>query len=515
MSWIKSGGTKLEKAAFDDRARRAAKMFQRCGVREGDGVVLCLRNDLVFFEAAFGVGMLGAYSVLLNWHCTAAEAGYILRDSGAKVLVIHSDLLPQLGQAVPEEVLVVVVETPLEILAAYGIADPGQTSDLPIWENLLSSSEPFAGVLAVPPSSIIYTSGTTGKPKGVKRPPASPEQANSLARMLAQSYGYTEYLEGQRDPSEIVTAAIGPLYHTAPNTHAIFSLRIGANVIVEPRFDAERLLKLIESYGVTHLNMVPIMFVRLLRLPENVRRRYDRKSLRYVGHAAAPCPAPVKRAMIDWWGPIIAEYYGTTEMGNVTHITADEWLAHPGSVGRAMVNTDVKIIDENGKPVAPGVVGEVVGRRRGATDFTYQNDPAKRAAAEKGGLLAPGDIGYLDEEGYLYLCDRKADMIVSGGANIYPAEVESELLRLSGIADCAVFGIPDAEFGEAVMAVVQPVPGFLVEPADLRSRLRSVLSGYKIPRVIEIRDDLPREDSGKIFKRKLRSPYWEGHERSI
>ena len=238
--------------------------------------------------------MLGAYSVLLNWHCTAAEAGYILRDSGAKVLVIHSDLLPQLGQAVPEEVLVVVVETPLEILAAYGIADPGQTSDLPIWENLLSSSEPFAGVLAVPPSSIIYTSGTTGKPKGVKRPPASPEQANSLARMLAQSYGYTEYLEGQRDPSEIVTAAIGPLYHTAPNTHAIFSLRIGANVIVEPRFDAERLLKLIESYGVTHLNMVPIMFVRLLRLPENVRRRYDRKSLRYVGHAAAPCPAAAR-----------------------------------------------------------------------------------------------------------------------------------------------------------------------------------------------------------------------------
>lgn len=515
MSWIMIGDQRLDKTAFDERAKRAAALLERFGIEAGDGIALCLRNDLAFFEATFGVGMLGAYSVPLNWHCTAAEANYILSDSGAKLFIVHSDLFKTLESGIPDGVTTIVVETPQEVAEAYGIAVPPVPDGFANWDALVTATAPLARDPAVAPSTIIYTSGTTGKPKGVKRPPATVGQAKALSRMLAQSYGYTDYLEGCGDPEEIVTAVIGPLYHTAPNVHSVFSVRNGANVVIEPKFDAEQLLALIERERITHLNMVPIMFVRLLRLPEDVRRRFDLSSLRYVAHAAAPCPPPVKRAMIEWWGPIIYEYYGTTEMGNVTHLSAEEWLAHPGSVGRAMPGTEVRIVDENGAAVAPGVVGEVVGRRLEAVDFTYQNDPAKRAAAEKGGLLAPGDIGYLDEDGYLYLCDRKNDMIVSGGANVYPAEIEAELHRLDGVADCAVFGIPDAEFGEAIMAVVQPLPDCVVNPDELRAQLRANLAGYKVPRRIEIADDLPREDSGKIFKRKLREPFWEGQDRKI
>lgn len=515
MSWIKVGDRRLDKADFDIRARRAAAMLESLGVKAGDGVALCMRNDIAFFEATFGIGMLGAYSVPINWHCTAAEANYVLTDSGAKLFIVHADLLPGVQAGIPEGVRTVVAETTKELAQAYSSAANAALADMQQWDALVSATEPLAREPAVAPSTIIYTSGTTGKPKGVKRPPATPEQAKALKEMLARSYGYMDYLDGRGSPEEIVTAVVGPLYHTAPNIHSIFSIRNGANVIVEPKFDPERLLALIESERITHLNMVPIMFVRLLKLPDEVKNRYDLSSLRYVAHAAAPCPAPVKRAMIEWWGPIIAEYYGTTEVGNVTHINSEEWLAHPGSVGRVMPNTELKIVDENGDVVAPGVIGEIVARRYVAADFTYQNDPGKRAAAERGGMLAPGDIGYLDDEGYLYLCDRKSDMIVSGGANIYPAEIEAELLRFDGVADCAVFGIPNEEFGEAVMAVVQPLPGHVIDPDAVRVELRKTLAGYKVPRRIEIADELPREDSGKIFKRKLRDPYWENQERKI
>jgi long-chain acyl-CoA synthetase len=515
MGWIKCGERKLDARAFDDRARRAASLLEGYGIAAGDGVALCLRNDLAFFEVSFGVGMLGAYGVPINWHSTATEAAYILRDSAAKVLVIHSDLLPGLRAAIDNDVVTIVVRTPAEIAEAYALDDYLPVAGDVLWEERLASSVSLDREPATPPSTMIYTSGTTGKPKGVRRPPASPRQRGSLSRMLALSYGYTAYIDGPHNAGDIITAAIGPLYHTAPNVHSSFSIRIGANVLIEPRFDAERLLALIERERITHLNMVPIMFVRLLRLPEETRSRYDLTSLRYVAHAAAPCPAPVKRAMIKWWGPIVHEYYGTTEVGNVTRLDSAEWLAHPGSVGRAMPDTEIRIVDADGLPVPVGTVGEILARRRDDGDFTYHNDPEKRAAAEKGGLLVSGDLGYLDEAGFLYLCDRKSDMILSGGANIYPAEIEAELLKLPGVADCAVFGIPDDEFGEAVHAMVQPVAGFSLDPARLRSELRATLAGYKVPRRIELVKKLPREDSGKIFKRKLRAPFWEGRERSI
>ena len=515
MGWIKSGERTVTAAEFDERARRAASVIEGFGVGKGDGVALYLRNDLAYFEASFGAGMLGVYPVPVNWHYTPDEAGYLLRDSGVKLLVIHADLLGPIAEAVPEGLPIVVVTTPPEIQAAYAVGNPPPPPGAPLWADLVANAEPLARAPEPAPSSIIYTSGTTGRPKGVKRPAFTPEQAQAASFMLGWSYGYTDYLEGRRDPAEVVTAVIGPVYHSAPNAHSSFSIRMGANVVVTPRFDPEGLLRLIEAERITHLNMVPIMFNRLLRLPEEVKRRYDLSSLRYVTHAAAPCPPPVKRSMIEWWGPVINEYYGSTEMGNVTNISSEEWLAHPGSVGRVMPSIELRVVDEAGNDVPPGTVGEVIGRGRHGADFTYQNAPEKRAAMEKFGLITPGDVGYFDADGFLYLCDRKNDMIISGGANIYPAEIEAELHKLPGVADCAVFGVPDEEFGESVMAVVQPQPGAALDEAELKAELRRTLSGYKVPRRIDFAEALPREDSGKIFKRKLREPYWAGMDRRI
>ncbi len=515
MGWIKSGDVTLNLAQFDERARKAATVLQDCGVVPGDGVALYLRNDFAYFEAAFAAGIVGAYPVPVNWHYTPDEAGYLLRDSAVKLLVIHADLLPPIAEAVPEGLQIVVVDTPPEVRAAYNLGDVPLPPGLPVWGKLVDAAAPFAGEPAVPLSSIIYTSGTTGRPKGVRRATFTPEQGEAVNAMLGWSYGYTEVLEGRADPASITTAVIGPVYHSAPNAHSAFSIRVGANVVICPRFDAEELLALIEREKITHLNMVPIMFNRLLRLPEDVKRKYDLSSLRFVTHAAAPCPPPVKRAMIEWWGPVINEYYGSTEMGNVTSLTSQEWLAHPGSVGKIMPGVDLRVVDEDGNDVPPGTVGEVIGRGRHGTDFTYQNAPEKRASMEKYGLITPGDVGYFDADGFLYLCDRKNDMIISGGANIYPAEIEAELHKLPGVADCAVFGIPDEEFGESVMAVVQAMPGVTLHTDDLKAELRRVMTAYKVPRRIDFADSLPREDSGKIFKRKLREPFWAGRDRAI
>ena len=514
MNRISIGERVVDGAWIAARAERVASGLESLGVGPGDGVALCLRNDLPFFEASFGIGALGAYAVAMNWHATPDEARYLLEDSGAKALVIHADLLRPIRHVVPEGVAILVVETPPFVAAAYAIA-PDQAAapaDLPEWSAWLSGFQPRERPAVQPPSTIIYTSGTTGKPKGVRRPTATQAQAEAGAAMLACSYGYTDYLDR---PETIVTAVVGPIYHAAPNAHAGFSARLGANIVVMPRFEPEELLRLIHEKRITHLNMVPIMFSRLLKLPDEVKARYDLSSLRYVAHAAAPCPPAVKRAMIDWWGPVISEYYGSTEMGNVTICTAREWLDHPGSVGRIMPGAAVRVIDAEGNDLPAGGVGEVIGRTLGMGDFTYHGDDAKRRAAVKQGLVSPGDIGYFDADGFLYLCDRAKDIIISGGANIYSAEIEAELHKMPGVADCAVFGIPDEEFGEAVCAVVQPVEMGALSEVEVRAWLRERIAGYKVPRRVEFAAALPREDSGKIFKRKLREPFWADAGRSI
>jgi len=494
MGEIISGERRLSIEALQDRAARAATGLAGLGVGPGDLIALYLRNDLAFFEASGAAGLLGAYPTPVNWHYAPAEAKYLFENSGARAIVIHADLVAGVAEVLPKDVPVLVVATPPEIAQAYGIDATPVPPGMIDWSVWLEGFAPYEGAPAAAPGTIIYTSGTTGHPKGVRRRSPTPEQAAVTGMMLAQAFGFADWLDR---PSEIVTVVTGPMYHSAPNAYGGFAARLGGKVILEARFDPEELLAMIAAERVTHLHMVPIMFNRLLKLPDEVRGRYDLSSLKFVVHAAAPCPAPIKRAMIEWWGPVINEYYGSTETGAVVFCTSEQWLAHPGTVGRAMAGAEVRVIDADGASLPSGEIGEVVAKTAGIADFTYHGDDAKRAASEKAGLIAPGDIGYLDADGFLYLCDRAKDMIISGGANIYPAEIEAELHKMPGVADCGVFGIPDEEFGEAVCAVVQLQPGADLTEGEVRGYLRARMAGYKVPKRVDFHAELPREDSGK------------------
>jgi long-chain acyl-CoA synthetase len=295
------------------------------------------------------------------------------------------------------------------------------------------------------------------------------------------------------------TVIPGPMYHSAPYAYATTAARsLDGFLVLQDRFDPEELLALVERYAITSLYLVPTMFVRLLRLSREVRDRYDLSSLRNVSHTAAPCPPEVKRGMIEWLGPIITEFYGSTEVGLVAGCNSEEWLAHPGTVGRPLATCTIKILDENGI-VEPGEVGEIFMRAGGFTDFTYEGRPQSRAEVEREGLITGGDVGYFDEEGYLFICDRVRDMIISGGVNIYPIEIEACLLQLEGVADCAVFGIPDPEFGEAVAAAVQLTSGASLSVDEIQAHVRAHLSAFKVPTVVQFHEILPREDSGATF----------------
>jgi long-chain acyl-CoA synthetase len=511
---IISGARVAEIAALQERAARAASGFRSIGIGPGDVVAVYLRNDFPFMEASAAAGLVGAYSTPVNWHNSPDEARYIFENSGAKAIIIHADLLRGIEKAIPKDVPVFVVETPPEIVSAYGLSpdDAKLPAGATSWDTWLAQFPPIEAGPAEPPGSMIYTSGTTGHPKGVRRAPPTPEQAVAWAGIIGKVMGFNATYG---DPRDMVTVVTGPMYHSAPNAYGLYAFRVAANIILQPRFDAEELLQMIERHKVTHLHMVPTMFVRLLKLPDEVKRKYDLSSLRFVVHAAAPCPVHVKQAMIEWWGPVINEYYGGTETGAVVFCNSEEYLAHPGTVGKAVENAKVLVLDDNGNELARGATGEIVCRTAAIPDFTYHGDDEKRRKSEKAGLIALGDVGYLDEDGFLYLCDRAKDMVISGGVNIYPAEIEAELHKMPGVGDCAVFGIPDDEFGESLCAVVQPQPGATLSEADVRSFLRERVAGYKVPKKVEFRSDLPREDSGKIFKRKLREPYWEQAGRRI
>jgi long-chain acyl-CoA synthetase len=515
MGEIISGERRITTEAVLERAARAASGLASLGVSRGDTVAVYLRNDIAFFEASYAAGFLGAYPTPVNWHYTEDEARYLFENSGARAIVIHADMIEPVRAALPPGVPVLAVETPPEVAEAYGIeparrAVPEGFID---WSRWLETFEPGDEAnRPAAPGTIIYTSGTTGRPKGVRRFAPTPEQTARSGRIIAAGFGFSGYVD---DPSDIVTVVTGPMYHSAPNAYGLSAGRMAGRTILQARFDAEDLLRLIETERVTHLHMVPIMFNRLIKLPDAVKAKYDVSSLRFVVHAAAPCPIPTKRAMIEWWGAVINEYYGSTETGIVVFCDSEQWLAHPGTVGRPIDDADVKVIDADGASLPAGDVGEVVAKVPSGPDFTYHGDDQKRREAEKAGLIAPGDIGYFDADGFLYLCDRAKDMIISGGVNIYPAEIEAELIKMPGVADCGVFGIPDEEYGEAVCAVVQPAPGVELSEADVRAYLRARVAGYKVPKTVDFHAELPREDSGKIFKRKLREPYWAGLERRI
>jgi long-chain acyl-CoA synthetase len=472
-------------AEIERRAACAAAGLERAGVREGDVVALMLRNEPAFLDVMLGCRRLGAYHCPINWHYQADEAGHLLRDSGAKVLVVQADLLAQIDGGIPPAVQVVSSEA---------------------WPSWRDAQPPWDGAPRTPRGNMAYTSGTTGRPKGVRRHPASEAERKLAAELYRIALGIEPGMRA------LVSA---PLYHSAPNLYAVQAALFGELLVLEARFDAEATLALVERHRLSHLYLVPTMFVRLLRLPAEVRRRYDLGSVRFVSSTGSPCAPALKRAMIEWWGPVINETYASSETGHITFIDSRDWLAHPGSVGRPLGNGRLKILDDAGKELAPGEIGAIYCRQPAYPDFTYINNAPARAALEREGLWSVGDMGYLDEHGYLYVADRKSDMVISGGVNIYPAEIEAVLHGMPGVADCAVFGIPDAEFGEALAAAIQPEPHMQLSPADIQGFLKAKIANYKIPKVVTFHDSLPREDSGKIFKRRLREPYWKDAGRKI
>jgi long-chain acyl-CoA synthetase len=488
-------------------AQQAAAGFEQLGVREGDTVALLLRNDFAFFEVQQAAAAVGAYGVPINWHGKSEEVLYVLEDAQPKVLVAHADLLAPIRSHIPAGTKVFVVPTPPEIQSRYGISDtlarPARGDN--VWSEWAQRFEPLKAPPKRSRASMIYTSGTTGRPKGVKREPATPEQSQVYTEMFASVYGIKPGVRA------LVT---GPLYHASPNAYGRQALMTADVLVLQSKFDPEETLALIEKHRIENAVMVPTMFVRILKLPAEVRQRYDVSSIRWVTHTGAPCPREVKQELMAWWGPVIYETYGGTEVGTATLATPQDWLEHPGCVGVPTPGTRMAFYDEQGKRLPEGEIGEIYARVPAYADFTYLNHEEKRKEVERDGLVSLGDVGYM-KEGRLYLCDRRSDMVISGGTNIYPAEIEMTLTQCPGVKDCAVFGIPDDDFGESLAAAVELMPGATVTTGEIQAYLKAHLAKYKVPKRIDFHASLPREDSGKIFKRRLREPFWQDAGRKI
>ena len=488
-------------------AQQAATGFEQLGVREGDTVALLLRNDFSFFEVQQAAAAVGAYGVPLNWHGRADEIAYVLGDARPKVLVAHADLLAPLRGQIPAGIRLFVVPTPPEIQSRYGISDalarpaPGDV----VWGEWAAGFEPLKAPPKRSRATMIYTSGTTGRPKGVKREPATPEQSRAYTELFASVYGLKPGVRA---------LVAGPLYHASPNAYGRQALLTADVLVLQSKFDPEQALALIEKHRIDNAVMVPIMFVRMLKLPAEARARHDVSSLKWVTHTGAPCPREVKQELMDWWGPVVYETYGGTEVGTATLATPQDWLEHPGCVGVPTQGTRLAFYDEQGRRLPEGEVGEIYAHVPAYADFTYLNHEEKRKSVEREGLVSLGDVGYL-KEGRLYLCDRRSDMVISGGTNIYPAEIEMVLTQCPGVKDCAVFGIPDAEFGESLAAAVELMPGAQLDARQIQDYLQAHLDKYKVPKRVDFHASLPREDSGKIFKRRLRDPFWQDAGRKI
>ena len=497
----------VEREAVLLQARRAATGLHGLGVREGDTIALLMRNDFAFFEAQQAAAALGAYCVPINWHGKAEEVLYVLGDARPRVLVAHADLVAPLRGLLPAGMQLLVVPTPAEVARRYQLAAeltqalPGDTR----WPEWAAGFEPWAGPPLRTRATMIYTSGTTGHPKGVRRDAATPEQAAAYVQMIARVYGL---VPGVR------ALVAGPLYHASPNAYGRQALPNAEVLVLQSKFDPEETLAAIERHRITHAVMVPTMFVRLLKLPAEVRARYDISSIRWVTHTGAPCPAEVKRQLMDWWGPVVYETYGGSEVGTATLATPEDALAYPGSVGVPTPGTRIAFYGEDGQPLPEGEIGEIYMRVPCYADFTYLNHPEKRSSVERDGLISVGDVGYM-RDGHLYLCDRRSDMVISGGTNIYPAEIEMTLMQCPGVQDCAVFGIPDDDFGESLAAAVELVPGAEKSAHEIQEYLAARLARYKVPRRVDFHASLPRQDSGKIFKRQLRDPFWQAVGRKI
>jgi long-chain acyl-CoA synthetase len=488
-------------AEYDERVNRLVHGLRGLGLGLGDTVALVGNNRHEWCETFSANGVIGVVTVPVNWHFSTDEIAYVLENSGATAIVADAEFADTVAPAAAQ------AGVPVRI--AFGGSIDGFTA----YDELLAAASADEPDGLVGGSTMFYTSGTTGRPKGVKSSAfpvgGDPLEMAGMLGMLLSLF---------QTPTDGVVLCNAPLYHAGPFLFGLLPFAAGSALVLRRKWDAEETLRLIDEYGVTNYYAVPTHFVRLLRLPPEVRDRFSGASLRHVMHTAAPCPSPVKQAMLDWWGPVIYELYGASEGGGTsTFVTPHEWLDRPGTVGKALPICEVLILDDDGRPVAANESGQIWFRNLMGTDFEYLGDEDKtRSVHREPGVYTFGDVGYLDDDGYLFLSDRKIDMIISGGVNIYPAEIEAAIATHPAVADVGVFGVPNDEFGEEVKAAVELVDG--ADPdtveAELRRLCREQLAGYMAPRSYDF-GPLPRTATGKLPKRELRARYWEGTGRTI
>jgi long-chain acyl-CoA synthetase len=484
-------------AQLDAAANRLSQVFHAHGLRRGDHVAFCMENHPRYLEIAWGAHYAGLVYTACSSRLTSGELAYIVDDCGAKAFIT--------SKYKAEQALEIVPDTPNVELRL-------------MLDGTVAGYDSFEDAVAAQPADplpdrrestdMLYSSGTTGRPKGVKvtPPDAALGETPGLVTVVTALFGFN---------GDDVYLSPAPLYHSAPLRFNMAVERLGGTSIIMEHFDPEEFLALVERYKVTVTQVVPTMFIRMLKLPESVRAKYDVSSLKSVVHAAAPCPVDVKRQMIEWWGPIIHEYYAGTEGNGFVYTGSQDWLAHPGTVGRAILGT-VHIVDEDGADLPTGEPGTIY--FEGGAEFEYHNDAEKTAGSRnQRGWSTLGDVGYLDDEGFLYLTDRKAFMIISGGVNIYPQEAENVLIGHPKVLDVAVFGVPNEDFGEEVKAVVQPSDMADAGPElerELIAYCRERLADVKCPRSVDFREELPRHPTGKLYKRLLKDEYWAGHGQS-
>jgi long-chain acyl-CoA synthetase len=492
-------------ADFNERVNRLIDAVRNAGGSPGSTFAALCANRREYLEIFVMAAHAGVMVVPINWHWVADEVSYVIDNANVSILFVDA----RYADVAKAGLSGATTGAEVKCVAIGGAVDGFQD-----YESFLatgSSDEPTDQFLGGP---MFYTSGTTGRPKGVKSsamPPGTP--ASFLGLMVG---GFSA---GMGSPSGGVTFLNGPVYHSAQWAFSVFPLLGGSTVVSRHKFDAAETLRVIDEHGVTNVHLVPTQFIRLLKLPDDVRASFEGGALQVVWHGAASCPIEIKQRMLDWWGPKITEYYGATESGIVSLVTGEQWLTKPGTLGPIMATCEVAIIDDEGNECAPNVSGTIYVKSKLGSDFEYHGDPEKTAKAHRApGQYTLGDVGYLDADGWLFMSDRKIDMIISGGVNIYPAEIEGLLVTHPAVRDAAVFGVPDEEFGEQVKAALELSDGYTGGPelfAELDTYCRSKLAGYKVPRSWDVHDAMPRHPTGKLYKRLLRDPYWQSAGRTI
>jgi long-chain acyl-CoA synthetase len=493
-------------AELDERVNRLIHSFRNAGINAGDTIAVVAGNCNEWFETAYACANGGITYVPVNWHSVAAEIAYTLHDSGAKALIVGHHFIEQATKALADERTAHVT-----LALVIGAPSTGRFRNFDDFVAEGSPDEPTDQSFGGP---MFYTSGTTGNPKGVRGTLASMPPGADPAIWQLIGAGFANLVQGDGR-----TVLCGPVYHSAQWAYSFLPMMTGSATIMQHKYDSAGVLKLIDDYAATNVHLVPTQMKRMIDLPDDVKSSFDGSSLQLVLHGAAPCPPRVKQAMIDWWGPKITEYYGSTEGSVISMIDSPTWMAKGGSVGQPMGHVEVIVVGENGERMGPNESGTLYFRNASGADFEYHNAPEKTEAVHlEPGVFTTGDVGYLDDEGFLWLSDRKIDMIISGGVNIYPAEIEGVLGGHSLVADVAIIGVPNEEFGEEVKAIVVAADGVATDDdfrAVLGAHCRELLAGYKVPRSYDFVDELPRTGTGKIQKAKLRQPFWEGHQRSI